>query len=108
MSCKTVGIGTIKIRMHDGVLRTSTNVRHVLDLKNLISLGVLDSNGCKVTIENGSMRIVKGALVLIKAWKVGNLYVLSENTILSGADPDSDFTQLWHMCMGHMSEKGLT
>lgn len=38
--CKILGIGTVKIKMHDGVLRTLTSVRHVPDLKmNLISLG---------------------------------------------------------------------
>ena len=42
-SCKVIGIGTIKIRMFDGVVRTLGEVRHVPDLrKNLISLGNLD------------------------------------------------------------------
>ena len=46
--CKTIGIGSIKIRMHDSIIRILSNVRHVLDLKkNLISLGTLDSNGYK-------------------------------------------------------------
>lgn len=44
--------------MHDGVLKTLIDVWHIPDLKNLISLGVLDFNGCKVTMENGSLRIV--------------------------------------------------
>jgi hypothetical protein len=40
VACKIIGIGTIKIRMHDGIVRTLTNVRHIPDLKkNLISLG---------------------------------------------------------------------
>ncbi|GJV22163.1 probable serine/threonine-protein phosphatase 2A regulatory subunit B'' subunit TON2 [Tanacetum coccineum] len=39
--------------MHDGVVRTLTDVRHVPDLKkNLISLGVFDSKGFKYTSEN--------------------------------------------------------
>ena len=45
--CKVVGIGAIKIRMHDGIVRTLSDVRHIPELKkNLISLGMLDSNGC--------------------------------------------------------------
>ena len=41
MSCKTIRIGTIKIRMHDGVVRILTNVWHVPELKeNLISFGI--------------------------------------------------------------------
>ena len=37
MLCKTIGVESIKIRMHDGIVRTLSNVRHVPDLKkNLI------------------------------------------------------------------------
>ena len=37
---KIVGIGTIKIKMLDGIIRTIGEVRHVNDLKkNLLSLG---------------------------------------------------------------------
>ena len=44
-SCKVAGIGNIKIKMFDGVVRTVCDVRHVPDLrKNLISLGTLDCN----------------------------------------------------------------
>lgn len=36
--CKVIGIGTIKIRMFDGIMRTLGDVRHVPELrKNLIS-----------------------------------------------------------------------
>ena len=45
MSCKIIGIGSIKIRMHDGIVRILSNVWHVSDLKkNLIFLGIFDSN----------------------------------------------------------------
>ena len=48
VSCKTIGIGTIKIKMHDGIIRTLTEVRHVLELKkNLISIGIMDGKGFK-------------------------------------------------------------
>ncbi|KAK3007468.1 hypothetical protein RJ639_013340, partial [Escallonia herrerae] len=47
VACKVVGIGSIQIRMHDGIVRTLTDVRHVPELRKiLISLGTLDSNGC--------------------------------------------------------------
>ena len=50
-SCSTVGIGTIKIKMHDGVVRELNEVRHVPTLtKNLISLGTLEAKGFKVTM----------------------------------------------------------
>ena len=50
--CKSMGSGSVQIRMFDGVVRTLTNVRYVPGLrKSLISLGQLDSLGCKITIE---------------------------------------------------------
>ncbi|GJW92213.1 transposable element [Tanacetum coccineum] len=113
--CKVVGIGTIQIRMHDGVVRTLTDVRHVPDLKkNLISLGVFDSKGFKYTSENGVLRVSKGALVVMKATKgTSSLYTLQGETITSSASvsctekSNSDLTKLWHMRLGHMSEKGM-
>ena len=44
--CKTIGIGSIQIKMHDVIVRILTNVCHVLELKkNLISVGAMDSKG---------------------------------------------------------------
>ena len=44
-SCKVEGIGNIRVKMFDGVIRTLCDIRHVLDMrKNLISMGTLDGN----------------------------------------------------------------
>ena len=49
---KIVGIGTIKIKMYDGIIRIIQGVRHVTGLKkNLLSLEELDDLGCKTRIE---------------------------------------------------------
>ena len=41
---KVAGIGTVKLKLHDGIVKTLGEVRHVPKLeKNLISLGRLDS-----------------------------------------------------------------
>ena len=86
VACKTVGIGTVKIKMYDGIVRMLVEVRHVPNLKkNLISLGALDSDGYKFSAEGGVMKVVKGALVLMRDNRVGNLYVLFENIITGGA-----------------------
>ena len=86
VSCQTVGMGNIRIKMYDNTVRTLTSVRHVLDLKkNLISLGVLDSDGYKFTGQNGVLKVSKGALVVMKAEKVGNLYRLKGSTQVSEA-----------------------
>ena len=50
-SCKVADIGTICIKMFDGVVRTLGDIRHVLDLKrNLISLSTLHAKGYKYDI----------------------------------------------------------
>lgn len=73
-SCQNVGIGNIKNKMYDGKFKTVSYVRHVPDLnKNFISLGILDSSGYKFMGQNGVLNVTKGALVVMKAEKVGNL-----------------------------------
>ena len=47
VACKVVRVNIIWIKMHDDIVRTLTDVRHVLELKKiLIFLGIIDSNGC--------------------------------------------------------------
>ena len=63
--CKTIGVGSIRINMFNGIVRELTDVRYVPELKsNLISLRVLDSCGCKYTCQGGTLTLSKGSLVL--------------------------------------------
>ena len=49
--CKAIVVGSIRIRMFNGIVRELTDVRYVPELKsNLILLGVLDSCGYKYTM----------------------------------------------------------
>ncbi|KAH9714562.1 hypothetical protein KPL71_020696 [Citrus sinensis] len=107
------GIGTIKIKIFDGTIRTIGKVRHVNGLKkNLLSLGQMDSHGYKNHVENGIMKIVKGTLVLMKVEKIGvNLFMLKGET-LHEADAcvalnGEESTMMWHLKLSHMSEQGL-
>ncbi|KAJ4723531.1 Retrovirus-related Pol polyprotein from transposon TNT 1-94 [Melia azedarach] len=77
IACKVVGIGNIKIRMFEGILRLIQGVRYVPDLKrNLISLGMLDKSGCILKAENGVLKVVKGSLVIMKGERRNGLYIL--------------------------------
>jgi len=77
MSCKIISIDSFKIMIHDDIIRTLGNDRHVSDLKKkLISLGTLDSNGYKFSTEDGVLRVSKGFLVAMKGKKVNTLYIL--------------------------------
>ena len=82
-SCKVSSIGTVHIKMFDGVVCTLGEVRHVHDLKrNLISLSTLDAKGYKYTGEGGS----KGALIMMKGHqKTTMLYVMQGSTVTGDA-----------------------
>ena len=79
---KVTEIGTVKIKTHDGVVRTLSNVRHILDQKrNLISLGTLKSKGCKYLTKGGVLKALKGSRILLKGLRQGSLYVLQASTM---------------------------
>ena len=77
------GVGTIKIKMFNASIRTIQRVRHVKGLKkNLLSIGQLDNLKCKTYIESGILKVVKCALVVMKAKKmIANLYMLLRDTL---------------------------
>ena len=77
-SCKIASVGTIKVKMFDGVVRTLSDVRHIPKLKrNLISLSTLDSKGYKYTAESRVLNISKSSFVVMKGQrKSAKLYVL--------------------------------
>jgi hypothetical protein len=110
-----VGISTIKLKMYDGLIHTISGVRHVKDLKkNLLSIGQFDSLGCTIRIDNGIMKIIKRAMMVLKARKtVANMFVLMGEThhraeaSITLASPAEEKTMMWHQKLGHMSEKGL-
>uniref|UniRef100_A0A2N9F5E5 CCHC-type domain-containing protein n=1 Tax=Fagus sylvatica TaxID=28930 RepID=A0A2N9F5E5_FAGSY len=112
-TCTIIGMGTIKIKMSDGVVRTLEEVRHIPDMrKNLISLGTLDSKGYSYKSENGIMKVSKGAMIVMTGQKISsNVYKLLGNTILGGVaavvESEDDDTLLWHMRLGHISERGM-
>lgn len=58
--CKPIGIGTVQIKTEDERLRTLTEVHHMLELKNFISLGQLDSMDYKIVIESRWWRSSRG------------------------------------------------
>ena len=49
-----IRIGTVRIKMFDGMARDLTDVRYVPQMKkNIISVGAVKSKGLNVTLENG-------------------------------------------------------
>ena len=111
-SCKVVGIGTVHIKMFDGVVYTLDDVRHIPDLKR--NLRTLYPKGYKYTGEAGVLNISKGALVVMKYHqKTAMLYVMQGSIVIGDAAIASrslskdDITKLWHMRLRYMSENGM-
>nr|GFA13324.1 Gag-Pol polyprotein [Tanacetum cinerariifolium] len=93
--------------MHDGTVRTGLK-------KNLLSLGQLDDLGCKVEIQNNILKIIKGALVLMREEKVSaNLYQLKGEIIedaeasVASHSPSHRVTVTWHQKLGYISKQGM-
>jgi len=59
--------------MHDGVVRTLTDVAHVPQLgKNVLSVGTLADSGCKLVAGDGVMRVTKDFSLVMKGKKGRN------------------------------------
>ena len=81
--------------------------------KNLISLGTLESKGFTIIMQNGILKVVSGALVVMKGIRRNNLYLYQCSTVagtaaaVSEADKLVEMSKLWHMRLGHAGEKSL-
>ena len=79
--CKIAGIGSITLKNHDGLTRVLTDVRYIPKLeKNLISFGTLESKGFTIIMQNGILKVVSGALVVMKGIRRNNMYLYQGST----------------------------
>lgn len=111
-SCEVLGIGTVRIKRHDGIERVLQEVRYIPGLKrNLISLGTLDVKGFNYKAFGGVLRVTKGCLVVMKGIIESGLYMLQGSTMIRLVSMVKEDTYqvslLWHKRLGHISEKGL-
>ncbi|KAK8966007.1 hypothetical protein KSP40_PGU019629 [Platanthera guangdongensis] len=83
--CEISGVGSIRIRMFDGVVRTLTDVRYVPELrKSLLSLGTLEAAGYSYTSSSGYLEVRRGAQTVLRGERSGSLYRLIDTTIARG------------------------
>lgn len=76
-SCRVKGLGSVKLRMHDGVNIIVTNVIYIPELRrNLISMGMLDSMGYKFQSEGGNMIVSRNDTTVMKGIRRNDLYYL--------------------------------
>ena len=73
--CNIEGIGTVSVKMVDGIVRELKEVRYVPQLKrNLISVGVLEALGLVISMRDGVLKMIKGSMVVMKGVRRNNLY----------------------------------
>lgn len=71
------GIGTVRIKTTDGSFVLIKNVRYIPQYsRNLLSLGVFESEGCSFSSEHGLLKITKGCRTVLKAKRESNMYFL--------------------------------
>ena len=93
-TCEISGIGQIKLKLHDGIVRILNVVLYVPNLKsNLISLGSLESKGFKIVMENGILKVLSGAAILLIATRRRNMYFLKGSTVVDGTTTISNTTR---------------
>src|SRR4051812_13211167 len=108
-----VGIGEVQIDMHDGMIRTLKDVRHVPKMaKNLISLSTLAVEGYKYSASGGVFKVRKGSLIhMIGDMNSAKLYALRGSTInatdVAVTNDKSGNINLRNMRLGHMSKLGM-
>ncbi|KAL6130850.1 hypothetical protein ACLB2K_069228 [Fragaria x ananassa] len=110
--CRILGIGSVKIRMHDGVVRKPENVKYIPKLrKNLISLGTLDKVRYRYSSKEGRLKVIKGSLVVMKGdIQPNNVYKLQGTTIIGGVAMSAevnDKTEQWQQGLRRMSQRGM-
>ena len=99
-----VGIGSIKAKMDDGVIRTIPKVRHVKGLKkNMLSMGQLDDLRYEFHVKRGIMKVIRGTFVVMKVEKIAaNLYMLHRKTYQDAetfvANSGEKLTMRWLTC----------
>ncbi|GKA40987.1 retrovirus-related pol polyprotein from transposon TNT 1-94 [Tanacetum coccineum] len=112
-ACAIMGIRKVRVQMKDDSSFVLENVRYIPELKrNLISLGTLDRESYTVKLQNGRVKVIKGSLMVLSG-------TMKENCVYSldgwaesgeasvGIQEKESLAQVWHKCLGHISEAGL-
>lgn len=97
-------IGSIQTKIHDGIIRTLTDMRHILGMSKKTQF-CSDLNGKEYKYSSGDdvLKVTKGCIiVMIGEFKSLNLYRLCGTTIMGDAaiissPSNSSATNLWHV-----------
>ena len=85
-TCRTEGISTIQLRLHDGTIKNLKEVRFIPKMKtNIISLSILEASEYTITLKDGGLKVSLGNLVVTKGIRRMNLYFLKGSTFTGRA-----------------------
>ena len=88
--CNIEGMGTVRIKMDDEIVRELKEVRYVPQLKrNLISVGALKALGLVISIQDGVLKMIKGSMVVMKGVRRDNLYYLKGSMVTGQVETSS-------------------
>jgi len=68
----------------------------------------LEARGYKFSGADGAIKVNRGSMMILKGERTANLHNLIGSIIIgdaSAATEKEDTTRLWHMRLGHMSER---
>jgi len=89
----------VHIKMFDGMTRELKEVRYVPRLKrNLVSVGVFEALGLKVSTRDGVLEKTRDSMVVLKDIRRDNIYYLKGSTVTGQVatftNSDDDCTRL--------------
>jgi len=67
--------------MFNRMVRELQDVRHISQLKNIISVEALEAWGLRGTIGEGVLKMSSGSLIVLKGTRRNNLYYLKGNAV---------------------------
>lgn len=101
--CPILRIGTIRIKIFDGIVGNLKDVCYIFALRKiLIFVSSLEDKGFRVAIENGVLKFLSDAMVIMKVVRQRKLYYLMGRTI--SGDAVLNTIRLWHKRLGHTGD----
>ena len=83
-------------------------VRHIPELKKkMISVGQFDEEGHSIYFHGGKWMVSKRGRIMAHGHKTGTLYMTTNNRDIVAVAAMSVDSKLWHLRLGHMSEKWM-
>ncbi|KAG8385877.1 hypothetical protein BUALT_Bualt03G0090800 [Buddleja alternifolia] len=112
-----IGVGEICLEISNGSKMVLKDVKHIPSVRlNLLSVGKLCGEKYDSLFSGDTWKLRKGVMVLARGKQHSNLYLTRAKVIRDSVNAvesndkiikSDDKTELWHMRLSHISEKGL-